>query len=114
MTERGDRMAEGAAERLESAAESARSSDLVPDAAAAELRDAASFLRQLRPSAVRARLAGDTAGGTARPAPTGPQVRTGDEDTGGRSPLIVVAAAFTVGILLAKIVDWRGHAHPRR
>jgi hypothetical protein len=29
------------------------------------------------------------------------------------SPLVVVGAAFVAGIVLAKVIDWRGHAHPR-
>jgi hypothetical protein len=32
---------------------------------------------------------------------------------GGPPPLVIVGAAFVAGIMLAKIVDWRGHAHPR-
>jgi len=31
-----------------------------------------------------------------------------------RSPVAVLAAAFAVGVVLAKWIDWRGHAHPRR
>jgi hypothetical protein len=31
----------------------------------------------------------------------------------GINPLVVAAAAFAAGIVLAKLVDWRGHAHPR-
>lgn len=32
---------------------------------------------------------------------------------GGPPPIVIVGAAFVAGIMLAKIVDWRGHAHPR-
>jgi hypothetical protein len=32
---------------------------------------------------------------------------------GGLNPLLVVVAAGAAGILLAKLIDWRGHAHPR-
>ena len=31
-----------------------------------------------------------------------------------RSPLAVLAAALAAGVVLAKWIDWRGHAHPRR
>ena len=31
----------------------------------------------------------------------------------GPSPLIVLAGAFVLGSALAKLIDWRGHAHPR-
>ena len=31
----------------------------------------------------------------------------------GPSPFVFVGAAFAAGVLIAKIIDWRGHAHPR-
>jgi len=30
------------------------------------------------------------------------------------NPLVVAGVAFGVGRLLAKVIDWRSHAHPRR
>jgi len=27
--------------------------------------------------------------------------------------VLIVGAALVAGIVLAKVVDWRGHAHPR-
>lgn len=32
---------------------------------------------------------------------------------GGPPPIVIVGAAFVAGIVLAKVIDWRGHAHPR-
>jgi hypothetical protein len=32
----------------------------------------------------------------------------------GPTPLLVIAAAFALGLIVAKVIDWRGHAHPRR
>lgn len=32
---------------------------------------------------------------------------------GGPPPIVIVGAALIAGIVLAKVVDWRGHAHPR-
>ncbi|HEX4526838.1 MAG TPA: hypothetical protein VH108_08885 [Gaiellaceae bacterium] len=32
----------------------------------------------------------------------------------GSNPLAVLGAAFGAGFLLAKAIDWRGYAHPRR
>jgi hypothetical protein len=29
------------------------------------------------------------------------------------SPLVVIGAALLGGIALAKLIDWRSHAHPR-
>jgi hypothetical protein len=31
----------------------------------------------------------------------------------GPNPFLIAAAAFAVGIVAAKLVDWRGHSHPR-
>jgi hypothetical protein len=31
----------------------------------------------------------------------------------GPAPVLVVGAALVAGIVLAKVIDWRGHAHPR-
>ena len=31
----------------------------------------------------------------------------------GPNPAVVVLAAFAAGYLFAKVIDWRGHAHPR-
>jgi hypothetical protein len=35
------------------------------------------------------------------------------EKRGGPPPVVIVGAALVAGILLAKFVDWRGHAHPK-
>jgi len=47
----------------------------------------------------------------ARPAPR-PKKKPSAK-RGGPPPVVIVGAAFVAGILLAKFVDWRGHAHPR-
>jgi hypothetical protein len=46
-------------------------------------------------------------------APSGPQ-HAAQRGTRGPNPFVVAGAAFGVGTLLAKLIDWRGHAHPRR
>jgi hypothetical protein len=47
-----------------------------------------------------------------RPAgPSGPQH---SKPKRGPNPFVVAGAAFAVGTLLAKLIDWRGHAHPKR
>jgi hypothetical protein len=45
-------------------------------------------------------------------APNGPQVPR--KPSSGPNPFLVAGAAFAVGSVLAKLIDWRGHAHPRR
>lgn len=32
----------------------------------------------------------------------------------GRSRVVALATAFAAGAVLARLVDWRSHAHPRR
>jgi hypothetical protein len=45
-----------------------------------------------------------------RPAASKPKQKA---KRGGPPPIVIVGAAFVAGIVLAKVVDWRGHAHPR-
>lgn len=83
---------------------------------AEELADDAAFVRKLKPSLIVARAKGEAP--TNQPpakgvvAPSGPQLGSRPKP-GGPSPFLVIGAAFAVGIALAKIIDWRGHAHPR-
>jgi hypothetical protein len=46
-------------------------------------------------------------------APSGPQ-HAPQKRSRKPSPFVVAGAAFGVGAVLAKLIDWRGHAHPRR
>jgi hypothetical protein len=116
---KGDRMVEGAAGRLEDLSEKAAGSDGVAQKAAEPIADDADFLRKLKPSLMAARAKGDAPKnakpGAKRRAPSGPQLtkRPKGAKKGGPNPFLVVAAALALGIVLAKVVDWRGHAHPR-
>jgi hypothetical protein len=38
----------------------------------------------------------------------------GEASKGGPSPFLVVGLALATGVVLAKWIDWRSHAHPRR
>ena len=65
------------------------------------------MLRDARPR-IKSRL------GATPVAPSGPQIeRPKPPTTKSVSPWLVIGAAFAAGYLLAKVVDWRGHAHPR-
>jgi hypothetical protein len=114
----GDKAVEAGADKLDSLAVRAAAKGGVVGKLAEELADDASFLRKLKPSLVVARAKGDAPkdaepGTTEVRAPTGAQL--GRRRTNkGPNPFAVAAAAFAVGTLLAKIVDWRGHAHPKR
>jgi len=87
---------------------------------APELAEDAEFLRKLRPSLIAARIRGNAPANATppgeRPAalttnPTKPKKpRTPGE---GPNPLLIVGGALVLGIVVAKMIDWRGHAHPR-
>jgi len=71
-----------------------------------ELADDAVFIRKLKPSLIAKRARGE--------APKDEQPETVRlAPSGGPSPFLVLGAAFAAGVLLAKWIDWRGHAHPR-
>jgi hypothetical protein len=116
---KGDLLVERGATRLQQLADRAAArGDGVGEWLSEELRSDAEFLRKLKPSLVKARAQGNAP--TNQPsAPTGPQLGSRPKPKkkgrkgGGPSPLVVVGASLVVGIVLAKVVDWRGHAHPR-
>ena len=118
---KGDGAVEGGADKLDELAEKAAAKGGVAGKLAGTLAEDASFLRKLKPSLMVARAKGHAPknqepGATAVRAPSGPQLgprANGNGKGGGPNPLVVVAAAFAVGTLLAKAIDWRGHAHPR-
>ncbi len=46
-------------------------------------------------------------------APSGPQLERPAKRRGSPSPFAVIGGALVAGYVLAKAIDWRGHAHPR-
>ena len=124
---KGDLLVERGAGRLQALADRAATrGDGVGEWLSEELRADAAFLRKLKPSLIAARARGD-APTNQRPeapppaAPSGPEHGSGSRPKrkraksggGGPAPLLVVGAALVAGIVLAKVIDWRGHAHPR-
>jgi hypothetical protein len=103
---RGDALIEHGADRLEELAQSAEAAGGVKAKLAGELAEDAAFLRKLKPSLMVQRARGQR---RIEPAPASKPGRS----TGGPNPFLLAAAALAVGILAAKLVDWRGHAHPR-
>jgi hypothetical protein len=123
---KADLLVERGAQRLQHlAGRAARRGDGIGTWLSEELTADAAFLRKLKPSLIAARAKGDASMNTppASPPPQAPpeqppQPRTNPgrqrrKRGGGISPLIVVGAALATGILVAKVIDWRGHAHPR-
>jgi hypothetical protein len=119
MTSKADETVEKAADKLQDAAERVAGEGGLRARLGDELADDAAFVRKLKPSLMAARAKGEapTAGtpGEGVVAPSGPQLgRRPKPDAGsGPNPFLVMGIAFAVGILLAKVIDWRGHAHPR-
>ena len=114
---KGDEAIERAADRLDQAAQRQSAQGGLRAKLGRELTDDAAFLRRLKPSLIKARAKGqlptDQEPGRSPAAPTGPQLPRRARQ-GAPSPFVVAGAALAAGILLAKLVDWRGHAHPRR
>jgi hypothetical protein len=121
--EKGDRVVERAAERLRSTAQRLAAEGGTKAKLAETLAEDAEFVRRLKPSLIRARFKGEAPTDGAPPTDGDPGARAGlttfgatppsGPGRGGPSPVVVVAAAFAAGILLAKVIDWRSHAHPR-
>ncbi len=126
---KADLLVERAADRLQQLANSNAGQGGLKDKLAAELAEDATFLRKLKPSLIVARAQGraptDQKPGTPAPdvpppsGPSGPQLgarpgkKQGGDAGGGPNPFVVIGAALFAGIVLAKAIDWRGHAHPR-
>jgi hypothetical protein len=118
---KADLLVERGATRLQQLARRAADrGDGIGEWLAAELNEDAAFLRKLKPSLIAARARGEAPRTDAQPpsqaTPTGPPAakpKRPRKQTGGPSPLLVLGAAFAAGILAAKVIDWRGHAHPR-
>ncbi|MDQ3066193.1 MAG: hypothetical protein M3R12_03430 [Actinomycetota bacterium] len=72
--------------------------------------------KAVEPGADKLETVASKAAGKIRPvAPSGPQIdRSKPSSKRGPNPFVVAGAAFGLGTLLAKAIDWRGHAHPRR
>jgi hypothetical protein len=115
----GDRAVESGAEKLEALSARAAAKGGLAGKLAGELAEDAAFLRKLKPSLIVARAKGEAPkdaepGQTSVRAPSGAQLGARPKAKDGPNPFAVAGAAFAVGTLAAKIIDWRGHAHPRR
>jgi hypothetical protein len=116
---KADQLVDKAAARLQELADEAAAEGGIKAKFAQELADDAVFLRKLKPSLIKARAKGEAPTnqkpGHGTVAPSGPQLgkRKSPKRQGGPNPFLVLGVAFAAGILIAKVIDWRGHAHPR-
>jgi hypothetical protein len=119
VTTRGDRLVERGADKLEDLAKKLSAHGEWGTMIAEDLTIDADFLRKLKPSLIVARARGQapTNGGppaeraTVATPPAAPTAKK--PGRGGPNPLLIVGGALVAGIVLAKVIDWRGHAHPR-
>jgi hypothetical protein len=117
---KGDKAVEAGADKLDELADRAAARGGIGAKVSGELADDASFLRKLKPSLIVKRAKGELPRDAepAQPqkpsAPSGPQHAKARGEKRGPNPFAVIGAAFGAGTLLAKLIDWRGHAHPRR
>jgi hypothetical protein len=113
-----DHAVERGAQRLQELADKAAArGDGVGEWLAEELTNDAAFLRKLKPSLIKARARSEAPANPEPTAPTSPQLGRRPKKKrkrGGKrpAPVLVVGAALVAGVLLAKVLDWRGHAHP--
>ena len=110
---RGDQVVERAADKLDAIAEQGVKAKL-----AEPLAEDAALLRGMRPSQIGARLRGRPGGepGVKRTLPPHepePKPPAEPKRRRGPSPILVAVGAFAAGLVIAKVIDWRGHAYPR-
>ncbi len=116
---KADQLIDRAADRLRELADQAAAEGGVKAKLAEPLAEDAAFIRKLKPSLIAARAKGEaptsTPPGTEPIAPSRPQLgkRPKPKGDGGPNPWVVIGAALVAGIVVAKLIDWRGHAHPR-
>jgi hypothetical protein len=123
VTTKADQKIDSAADRLASFVRDAQRSGGVKAKVGQALAEDPEFLRKLKPSLIKARAKGEaptdmpTGSAASTPsAPSAPQIERPKKPKasgGGVSPWVVIGAALAGGYLLAKVLDWRGHAHPR-
>jgi hypothetical protein len=113
-----DHTIDRAADKLQELADKAAGQNGLKGKLAEPLAEDAAFLRKLKPSLIAARARGEAptgekpTPGTVTPVAPAPQPKR-KPNGGGPNPWVVVGGALVAGIVLAKLIDWRGHAHPR-
>jgi hypothetical protein len=117
-----DQKVEHAANKLQQLANQMAGEGGVKAKLAEPLAEDADFIRKLKPSLIKARAKGEAPTnqqpGKAPLSPTSPQLGKRKKPKqegggGGPNPFLIVGVALAAGIVLAKWIDWRGHAHPR-
>jgi hypothetical protein len=117
---RGDQLIERAAGKLDAFARRSAGATGIKGKLSGPLADDAELLRGMRPSHIAARLRGRAGGEVTRASavteplsPVPPEPPRKKQPRSGPPAIALAAGAFALGIVIAKVIDWRGHAHPR-
>jgi hypothetical protein len=114
---KGDALMERGATKLQRLSNRAAASGGLVSKLAKPLGEDAVLLRRMKPSLIAARAKGEAPTnlppGQGAAAPGSPQLGKRPKRTGGPNPFLVMGVALVAGIALGKLLDWRGHAHPR-
>jgi hypothetical protein len=108
-----DQKVERAANKLQELANQLAGEGGLKSKLAQPLAEDADLIRKMKPSLIKPT---NQKPGQGTVAPSSPQLGSrpkAKKQSGGPSPWIIVGAALAAGIVLAKWIDWRGHAHPR-
>jgi hypothetical protein len=116
-----DQKVERAADKLQGLANQMAGEGGVKAKLAEPLAEDADLIRKMKPSLIKARARGeaptDQRPGQTTIAPSSPEPdprrKARRKGGGGPNPWLIVGVALAAGIVLAKWIDWRGHAHPR-
>jgi hypothetical protein len=126
---KGDLLVERGAQRLEQLSRKAAAKGGFAARLSGELAEDALFLRKLKPSLIKARAKGKAPTNEAPVSepqtPRDPEPQAAPprrqpkakakrrKRSQGPNPFLVAGVALVAGIAIAKMIDWRGHAHPR-
>lgn len=115
---KADELVEKGAGGLQKLADRAAASGGLAAKAAPTLAEDAAFVRKLKPSLIaeRARGQAPTDGKPEETVVLPPRPEAEQRPKRkrrGPNPWLVVGAALALGVVVAKVVDWRCHAHPR-
>lgn len=111
---KADSVVDKGADRLQRLSEKAAASGGKAGKLAEPLARDAAFVRQLKPSLMAERARGQ-APLDQKPGEgvVVPPIAEAQPKRGGPNPWAIVAGALAIGILIARVIDWRGHAHPK-
>ena len=109
---KGDALVDRGADGLRRLSEKAARRGGAASKLAKPLAEDSVFLRKLKPSLIKARAKG-AAPTNGAPHDVVPPLPEAEKADGGPNPFAVIGGAAAAGFLAARIVDWRGDAHPR-